>query len=163
MMLSITLHLCYGGRRGRTLPAHNATCHAVPLPAPQADIAQEGRAFITAAPGPDKEQQYWYDQSCTGARELQGPPTNAPTPLLPPPPYSLLTWFSAQYIMSAACTNWYPEPLLHSSVSVYPRTTFPLETVHKPSETREGYPSCTPPARHDPLPSIQAASQSLPL
>lgn len=65
--------------------------------------------------------------------------------------------------MSAACTNWYPDPLLHSSVSVYPRTTFPLKTVQKPNDTRDGSPNCTPPTRHDPLPSTQAASQSLPL
>lgn len=58
----------------------------------------------------------------------QKPPPPQPVPLLlPARVHSLFTWFSAQCIMSAACTNWYPVPILHSSVSVYPRTTFPLE------------------------------------
>lgn len=48
--------------------------------------------------------------------------TDLPQPHCPSlgcsPQHSPLTWLSAQYIMSAACTNWYPEPLLHSSSSV---------------------------------------------
>lgn len=40
----------------------------------------------------------------------------------------LLTWFSAQYNMSAAWMNWYPDPRTRSSASVYPSTIFPLHT-----------------------------------
>lgn len=49
-------------------------------------------------------------------------PTDLPQPQCPSlgcsPQHSPLTWLSAQYIMSAACTNWYPDPVLHSSSSV---------------------------------------------
>lgn len=39
---------------------------------------------------------------------------------------SLRTWDSAQYSMSAAWINWYPEPRVQSSTSVQPRTSCPL-------------------------------------